>query len=409
MMSLNQQSVADVQDGFSPSVLAGGQAPAQTRTRCRRPHICFVALLAWPVLTADPRIPVMGGAEVQQCLLARMLVRAGYQVSMICLDFGQPDRTVVDGITVYRAYGLSDGLPVVRFVYPRMTSLWKAMRQADADIYYQRSAAMVTALVAAFCRRYHRHSIYAAASDNDFSPGHQEIRWWRDRRLFELGLAAVDAVVVQNERQRADCMLHYGRPATLIPGCYELPATASPGRGEFVLWVATLRPDKRPELFVELARRLPAYRFVLVGGPSDDPGGAACHARLLALAAGVSNLELTGFLPLAETERYFDRARLLINTSSVEGMPNTFFQAWARGIPVIAFSDVGARLKGVPVYPVASCVDEAVAEAERLLTDPQAYAEAGARGRRYFQQRHASPAVLEQFVAVMNRWRMGEA
>ena len=49
----------------------------------RRPHICFVAPLAWPVLAHAADIDVIGGAEVQQAILARSLARAGYRVSMI--------------------------------------------------------------------------------------------------------------------------------------------------------------------------------------------------------------------------------------------------------------------------------------------------------------------------------------
>ena len=74
-------------------------------------RVCFVAPLAWPVLARDARIPVAGGAEVQQSILARLLGARGHRVSMVTLDFGQPDGSRVDGVTVHKAFAPGAGLP----------------------------------------------------------------------------------------------------------------------------------------------------------------------------------------------------------------------------------------------------------------------------------------------------------
>lgn len=361
----------------------------------RRPHVCFVAPQVWPVLSRDPDIPVVGGAEVQQSIIARLLAAAGYRVSMICLDYGQPRQVTMDGVTVHRAYRENAGIPGLRFIYPRLTTMWQAMGEVDADIYYQRSADMLTAVVAAFCRRHGKRSIYAGASDTDFQPGRQVIRFRRDRWLFERGLAMVDRVIAQNEQQRLNCLCHYGREALVIPSCYELAADSrASASGDFILWVSTIRPDKRPERFLDLARRLPHRRFVLIGGPSGDPGGAALYDKIQRAAASLPNLELTGFLPLAKVEPYFDRAQVVVNTSTYEGMPNTFLQAWARGVPTVAYIDVGARIRGEAVYRVVASEAEAAAEVERLCADDIYRTHASGMCRNYFSDTHGSAAVL---------------
>jgi len=363
-----------------------------------RPHICFVAPNIWPVFSHDPDNELIGGAEVQQSILARALVRAGYRVSMISLDFGQPQRVLLDGVMVLKAYRPDAGLRVLRFIHPRVTTLWRAMRAVDADVYYQRCSAMLTALVTVFCRSYGKRSIFASACDLDFVPGRQPIRYLRDRWLFERGLALVDRIVVQNVTQQRDCRANYGRESTQIPSCYELPASVSPGTGDCVLWVASMRERdyKRPELFLELARRMPRRRFVMIGGAGGDAGNA-CFERIRIEAAAIPNVEFTGFLPLARVEPYFDRARILVNTSVHEGMPNTFLQAWARGVPTVAFVDTGARLRGEPVYRVVGRLDEAAAEIERLFTDEAHWAGASARCREYFGSTHSTSKVLERF------------
>ena len=359
-------------------------------------------------MSGDANIEFVGGAEVQQSILARLLARSGYRVSMICFDYGQPQRVVVDGVTVIRCYPIDAGIPLLRFVHPRLTGMWRALREVDADIYYQRSAAMLTAVVAGFCRRYGKHSIYAGASDSDFVPGHQMIRYRRDRWLFERGLANVDAVIVQNEAQQRDCLANYGRSSIFIPSCYDLPADASPGAGEFVLWVANMRPGKRPERFLELARLLPQRRFVMVGGVGgNEPADIAYFAAIRRAAEALPNVEFSGFLPLSKIEAYFDRARVVVNTSTFEGMPNVFLQAWARGVPALAFIDVGARLAGKPVYRVAESDTAAAEEIERLFADDIYRVRAAARSREYFAATHASSEVLATYRRVFDDLAQG--
>ena len=124
----------------------------------------------------------------------------------------------------------------------------------------------------------------------------------------------------------------------------------------------------------------------MIGGPRE--GSQAFYERIRARAAALPNVELTGFLPLAQVEPWFDRARVLVNTSTYEGMPNTFLQAWARGVPTVATVDVGA-----PVHRFVSNPLELPAEVEKAFTDP----EPGARCREYFERQHSPAGVLERY------------
>src|SRR3954462_1984753 len=156
---------------------------AQPDALAPKPAVCFVAPTTWPVLSASSDIKVVGGAEVQQSMIAPALAKRGYRVSMICYDYGQPDRTELKGVTIYNMHKPDEGIPVVRYLHPRLTSLWRALTRADADIYYQRTAAAYTGFVSMFCRKHGRKSIYSGASDVDFIPGKQEIKYARDRMI----------------------------------------------------------------------------------------------------------------------------------------------------------------------------------------------------------------------------------
>ena len=349
------------------------------------PSICFVAPQAWPVLSRDPHIPVVGGAEVQQAILARLLAAQGGAVSMICLDYGQPDGAQVDGVTVRKIFRQQEGVPVLRFLHPRLTSMWRALKAVNADIYYFRSAAMWVGVLAGFCRAAGKRLVYAGASNKDFEPDQSgQIPYARDRWLYRRGLERADAIVAQNEYQRSTCKQTYARDAVVIPSVYELPGNRAE-KSDLVLWVGTVHENKRPELFFDLARRMPLRRFVMIGGPGANRG---FYEAMKARASAIPNLEFKGFLPLAQVEPWFDRARVLVNTSTYEGMPNVFLQAWARGVPTVATVDVG-----VQEHRVAPDVDALVRGVEDSFANP-------ARGeacRAYFQRTHSSSSVLARY------------
>src|SRR5262245_4300598 len=373
--------------------LRRGAAPLQRPEVVLRtkPRVCFVAPHAWPVFSRDERIEVVGGAEVQMSILARLLAADGYPVSMICHDYGQREGARLDGGTVHKAFRPQAGVPVLRFLHPRLTSMWRALRTADADIYYCRSSSIWQWLAAEFCRRHGRRSVYAGASDKDFDADvGGQLRYARDRFLFRRGLAAADRIVAQNERQRAACLAVHGREAVVIPSCYEPPRRTA-AAADRVLWVGMIHENKRPELFLELAARLPERRFVMIGGARE--GARAFYERIRARAAALPNLELTGFLPLAQVEPWFDRACVLVNTSTYEGMPNTFLQAWARGVPTVATVDIGA-----PVHRVAANLDQLALGVEEAFANPGP----GARCREYFERQHSPAGVLRRYAALFD-------
>jgi len=259
-------------------------------------------------------------------------------------------------------------------------------------VYYCRSASMWVSVVAEFCRRYGKRSVYAGASNMDFVPGEGgQIRYVRDRWLYRRGLARVDRIVAQNEAQRESCRAAYGREATVIASCYQ---PASPVRADAprdaVLWVSTIRDGKRPERFLELAARLPHRRFVMVGGPCG--GQEELFERLRRDAARLGNVELTGFLPLAQVEAWLDRARVLVNTSDYEGMPNTFLQAWSHGVPTLATVDVEAA-----VHRRFVGIDDGAREVEALFEDAGLWHSASRRCLEHFKRTHSPAHALEQY------------
>ncbi|MFC6976829.1 glycosyltransferase family 4 protein [Halomicroarcula sp. GCM10025709] len=138
-----------------------------------------------------------------------------------------------------------------------------------------------------------------------------------------------------------------------------------------VLWLASIKPWKQPERFVEVARRcrdLPC-EFWLVGRPVER----ALADRLTEQADRLPNLRYLGGCTVAESDDYIEQASVFVNTSTQEGFPNTFIQSWLRRTPVVSLNvdptdDAGDHPTG---YYAVGDIETLTDRVRELITDPQ--------------------------------------
>jgi glycosyltransferase involved in cell wall biosynthesis len=364
-------------------------------------HLCFVSSTIYPVL-ADNGVARVGGAEVQQVLVARALRARGVRVSVLTTDQGVPERSTPEGIEIRHLPPAGRrGWPGLRRIHPRLTDVVAALRRIDPDVVYFRSVGGLLAACAWYARTAGRHLVYAAAHDHDFRAGRIFGLERRELWLYRAGLRASDRILVQNREQLALLRERFGREGLVVPNCYA-EAGIVPGRVEGpVLWVGTVKPAKRPELFVELAACLPHRRFVMVGGPAGEDAPAQAYCRAIeARARALPNLSFVGFVPFAEVGGRYDGAAALVNTSEAEGFPNTFLQAWIRGVPTLSFV---APATGHEPSATIACADlpTLTASLDTLLADASAWPDASARVRAHFERRHSVEAVLPLYEQVL--------
>lgn len=361
-----------------------------------RMSLCLVGLDNLPVLAPEFRGAAIGGESVQQTLLGKALARRGHEVSMVTADHGQEDGALCGRIRVYKAYRPQAGVPLLRFVHPRATGLWSALGRADAQIYYTSCAGMHLGLMALYCARHHRRLVFRCASDADCDPARLLIRYARDRWLYGYGLRRADAILVQSAAQAASLHRHFGLAGRLA-GMLVEPAPEAAARGIDVLWVGNIRRVKRPERLLALAEQLPEATIHMVGGPVADE--AALYERIRREAASHANLTFHGHCSYFDANSLYGRARLLVNTSDLEGFPNAFLQSWIRGVPVVSFTDPDGLIRRHGLGAAVASPAEMRAAIRRLLGDPGALAEAGARCRAYVAREYAEERILAPYLA----------
>jgi glycosyltransferase involved in cell wall biosynthesis len=297
--------------------------------------ICFVSLNVYPVLTGHSR-DFMGGAEFQQVIIGRHLHEKGFDVSYVSKIFGEHrENEAIGGIPVFKTFSEEEGIRFFRFFSPRLPRIWKALKAADADIYYQRGAAALTGIVSLFCRIHKKTFIFSGAHETNFIPEAINVPYLRDKILYKWGIRNARHIIVQSHNQRRLLRENFGLDASVAYNVY--PPKKLVEKGKYVLWVANIKPMKRPLLILEIAKSCPELQFRMAGGMVR--GHEALYETVKREAASIKNLHFLGFQPLRATEELFDSAALFVNTSELEGFPNTFLQAWSRGIPTASFFD----------------------------------------------------------------------
>jgi glycosyltransferase involved in cell wall biosynthesis len=211
----------------------------------------------------------------------------------------------------------------------------------------------------------------------------EDVKLGVSRRPFTSALRAARAVGVRG-RQSARILEARGVPAAKIfspPNLYD-PADYAPDpavpKDIDVLFVGNLVAVKRLERLLEavalLSARRPDLRVSLVGD-----GVLRRELEEKARSLGVSgHVRFEGARPFEEVVRWLRRARLLVMTSEMEGLPQAMIEAMSCGVPVVIAEtgDVATLARhGENAWIVPEATAAAFAEAiDRLLGDDALYA-----------------------------------
>ena len=364
--------------------------------------ICIIGLEDYALLTGDSSYGYVGGESVQHVLLARAWRDLGLDVSVVVLDHGQPRVTTVDGIRAVAAFPMDEGIRMLRFFHPRLSGVVRAMRQVGADVYYQSPAGAWSGVAVWYAKQAGKRSIVRIAGDNDCRRGQQPMRHRRDRWLFDYALRNASLVAAQTEKQRQLLVHNYGVHSELLDIAVDAAnPTAARSKDIDVLWVGNLRRVKRPDIVLELARRLPSVRFAIVGG--SVPSGKAYFERIADEAKTLPNVVMTGAVPYDSVGDWFERSRIHVNTSDSEGFPNTFLQAWTRSVPVVSFFDPDGLIERRKLGRRCVAIDDMCAAIGQLLRDPAASAAIGERARAFVSSQYSARHIARKYLELLDR------
>lgn len=168
------------------------------------------------------RCPTRGGVERQTVLMSKWLSRRGVDVSVITWGDGGPDE-VIEGVRIIKIRRPSEGLPGLRMMHPRLTTLLSGMRRASADVYYYNAAEYLLRAMAIWCRQNRKSFVYSLASDVACDPHLPALGKLYERVGYRWGLCRADSVIVQTQRQQRMLSEDFGVNSVVLPIPCEVP------------------------------------------------------------------------------------------------------------------------------------------------------------------------------------------
>ena len=351
-------------------------------------------------------LDAVGGSEIQCDLYARELVARGHAVTYVALHArrtAQPlDAADAPPYTVVPLDAAATSAP----------GIVRAVLASDADVVYWRYGREFLAEVATALRDRPRPVpvVLAVAHVDDVSrwpalplatgglrDRGADLRWRLQHRRSWRAFRAVAAIAAQREdflgRVPVRRQAHVPNivDPSLVPFAWPRP---------YVAWVANLKPRKRPEQLIPLARSLAADGLDVVAV------GAVQDARYASFARGdgaPANLHVLGPLPPPQAAGVIAGARCLAVTAREEGLSNATIQAWWHGVPTVSLDyDPDGAIASEGLGAVCDGVEQRFhREVLAHARDTEAARAAGLRASAYAQARFGSGRNTELLEALL--------
>lgn len=346
---------------------------------------------------------VPGGAPIQMYTLATELAK-DFDFNVNFWVDGEVPEGRIQGVKLISQQGpVEKGLPLVS------RSINKKRQESIASEFAGACFVFSVAEQDFFPRQQeiiHAHggkTVYRVASDIDVSP---QLRSSDGSDAFSLALSKADAIITQTPKQQEELKRNFNRDSYSLKPSFLL-SEDSDWSEEIILWVGQGWSIKRPWIVLELARRFPKEKFVMIMPAADMSLIGAIKDE----AEKVENIEIVDYVEFTNIQRYFNRAKLVLNTSVHEGFPNTIHQAAMGKAPYISLSwDANNYLEKNCIGACAhNDVNRMVSVMSEYLMDPTFMHLTGERAYSNFKENHDVAVVIEDFKTAIRNVAMLES
>jgi glycosyltransferase involved in cell wall biosynthesis len=373
----------------------------------------------------DPSTGV-NGTQVQLYNLAQGFERRGMDVYFIAsTGKWEKDCEIISGI---KLHWIKPRNGVFSWVY-YIRAYFSVLDRIQPDVVYQRGRSYLTYVAGKWSRRNGKKFVWASNGEDgcDFRKNIKRLMksrspLWKKMLLspnallqdilIHKGIRGTESVVNQTENQKEKLRRNFQKNGVVVPSYFPVPAEESgPLKKEkIVLWLANLSPWKQPEVFLKLAGHChdcKGWKFILAGGTKKG----SYFQKISEQAKVLPNLKIAGPIPFEESNKFFSKASLFVNTSimEAEGIPNTFIQAWLSSTPVLSLvHDPNGWIKR---HSLGFCAEGNLKSffetGKALIKNESALVTMGEDGRKFALNMFATEKIIDTYVELFRATSYG--
>jgi len=323
----------------------------------------------------------LGGAQLLSFNEARELAKdRSFDVHMI-VEGSNWDRITRDRLTIWI-------MPKAKAI-AELFNTYKILKQINADVYLERALNKPQRIYdPLICKLLRKKYIYAEVSDPEFVRRFS----WINQLTYKALLTFADKIVANSGHIARKLRTWTSRKINTILVSTMVTRKVRTDR-KYILWVGRIDPYKRPELFLELAKRFPQEKFLMI-----------VSGQLKTVFP--SNVEILYNVAHDKMDAHYASAKILIHTSIAEGFGNVFLEAWKNKTPIVSLTvDPDDVLKRHKIGFYSQNFEQMIKDVKTLLADKKTWNEFSKNGYEYVLNHHNMKATIEVYKQLFLQFR----
>ena len=328
----------------------------------------------------------IAGAEIQSILLASELKKMGNEVFYICNGKSFSNKSFIDDYGIKIFYIKKPFKNIKTLHYLHIHKIYTLLDTIKPDIIYQRGDYHFIDIISTYGKKRGIPVVTALSMERHCRKPKLYITpslpfQIINRKLIYRYYSYSSKIICQTEHQKKLFKENYGIESIIIPLGHEVPENIPKKENiPTIIWVANIKPLKRPEIFIELAKRMcdTNARFIMIGRPHDQ----RYYQNMITEIDLIKNLKYLGERDFDTTNDHIARSWILVSTSESEGFSNTFVQAWMRGTPVISMNaDPDDMISKGGLGMMASSIEVLEEKIRYMIDHPESIKKIGEKAR----------------------------